>query len=47
MNNSNAQALPMRTLYAPNPPQFDDPWVRALLVLLVVLGLAALFALGS
>ncbi len=47
MNTSNAQTLPMRTLYAPNPPQLDDPWMRALLVLLVVFGLAALFTLGS
>ena len=47
MNTANAQALPMRALYAPNPPQFDDPWVRALLALLAVCGLAALSALGS
>lgn len=37
----------MRALYAPDPPQFDDPWVRALLALLVVFGLAALSTLGS
>lgn len=47
MNTSNAQALPTRALYAPNPPQLDDPWMRALIVLLVVIGLAALSALGS
>jgi len=44
---SNTLTLPTRTLYAPNPPQLDDPWMRALLVLLIVFGLAALFALGS
>lgn len=47
MNTANTQALPMRALYAPNPPQFDDPWMRALLVLLAVFGLAALSTLGS
>ncbi len=47
MNTANTQTLPMRTLYAPNPPQLDDPWMRALIVLLVVFGFAALFALGS
>lgn len=41
------QTLPMRTLYAPNPPQLDDPWMRALLVLVVVFGLAALLTLSS
>lgn len=41
------QTLPMRALYAPNPPQLDDPWVRALFVLLAAFGLAALFTLGS
>ena len=44
---SNTLTLPTRTLYAPNPPQLDDPWMRALLVLLIVFGLAALLALGS
>lgn len=47
MNIANTQTLPMRALYAPNPPQFDDPWMRALLVLLAVFGLAALSTLGS
>jgi|GEM_PF-3408087 len=47
MNISNTQALPMRALYAPNPPQLDDPWMRALIVLLVGFGLAALLTLGS
>ncbi len=41
------QTLPMRALYAPNPPQLDDPWTRALLALLVVFGLALLSTLGS
>ena len=45
--NTNTRCLPMRTLYAPNPPHLDDPWLRVLLLLLVVFGLAALFALGS
>jgi hypothetical protein len=47
MNTTCTQTLPMRALYAPNPPQFDDPWMRALLALLVVFGLAALSTLGS
>jgi hypothetical protein len=47
MTNSCTQTLPMRALYAPNPPQFDDPWLRALLALLAVFGLAALSGLGS
>ena len=36
-----------QTLYAPNPPQLDDPWMRALIVLLVVFGFAALLTFGS
>ena len=47
MNTTLTQTLPIRTLYAPNPPQFDDPWMRALIVLLVVFGLAALAVFGS
>lgn len=34
-----------RTLYAPNPPQLDDPWVK--IVLLVLLGAAAIFGFSS
>ena len=34
-----------RTLYAPNPPQLDDPWIKV--ALLVLLGVAALVGLGS
>lgn len=47
MNIANTQVLPMRALYAPDPPQFDDPWMRALLALLAAFGLATLFILGS
>jgi hypothetical protein len=47
MSTTCAQTFPMRTLYAPNPPQLDDPWVRALIALLATFGLAALSALGS
>ena len=47
MTHSCTQTLPMRALYAPNPPQLDDPWTRALLALLVVSGLALLSALGT
>jgi len=47
MTNSCTQTLPMRAIYAPNPPQLDDPWMRALWALLVVFGLAALSTLGS
>jgi hypothetical protein len=36
-----------RTLYAPNPPQLDDPWLRGMIILLAVCGLAALASLGS
>ena len=35
-----------RTLYAPNPPQIDEPWLRIAL-LLVVLVLIASAVLGS
>ncbi len=35
-----------RTLYAPNPPQLDDPWLKIALVIVTIILLAAL-ALGS
>ena len=25
-----------RTLYAPNPPQLDDPWLKALLAVIIL-----------
>ena len=34
-----------RTLFAPNPPQLDDPWVKIVLVVLVAA--ATLIGLGS
>ncbi len=37
-----------RTLFAPNPPQLDDPWLRGFLLLVVaLLGLLGIAALGS
>ena len=47
MTNSYNQTLPMQALYAPNPPQLDDPWMRVLLGIMAILGLAALSTLGS
>ncbi len=41
-------ANPTRTLFSPNPPQLDDPWLRGFLLFLVaILGLLGLSALGS
>lgn len=35
-----------QTLYAPNPPQLDEPLLKAALIVIVVI-LAAAFAVGS
>ena len=35
-----------RTLYAPNPPQLDEPWLKLAAVLVVAILIAAV-ALGS
>jgi hypothetical protein len=42
-----AAAAHPKTLYAPNPPQLDDPWLRALLVVLALCALLGLAALAS
>ena len=39
-------AASTRTLYAPNPPQFDEPWIKLVLGLAAVL-LVAVFAAAS
>jgi hypothetical protein len=37
---------PTQTLYAPNPPQLDEPWLKAAVVMVALVLLAAL-SLGS
>ena len=37
-------AASTQTLYAPNPPQLDEPWLKAALVVIGVIVLAILAA---
>ena len=38
-----------QTLYAPNPPQLDEPWLKIafIAVAVIVVAITAAFALGS